>query len=58
MTVWEEIQNTEGWFYEEENDGRVYQCVQCGDESYERFQFIFIPLSGWLCEHCHHEQDV
>ena len=56
QSLWEEIQN-EGWFHEELLDGRVYSCEQCGDETYDPHTVIFISNVGWLCEHCHHEQD-
>ena len=57
MTVWEEIQQAEGWFYEEETDGRVYQCTQCGDESYDRFQFIFIPTVSYTHLRAHETRE-
>jgi hypothetical protein len=55
QSLWEEIQN-EGWFHEEQ-DGRVYSCEACGDETYDPHAVIFVDMLGWLCKPCHHEQD-
>ena len=55
QSLWEEIQN-EGWFHEEQ-DGRVYSCEACGDETYDPHAVIFVDMLGWLCRPCHHEQD-